>query len=477
MRARLLSSTIWAAVTGSATSERAQAIAKYLGFKPGHYINARYTIDCPTIKYIPQFFKHPISGNEFLDLSFLIPFSMTSVQEIPSTLLFATTINSGYRIMQFLDRLIPSAIPDRHNVIKLYNSLMPIDYWKEFLHDIQEGSVLRIGIVTDTCTYGLDIPNLRHVVLFDMCPSFENLKQKIGCPGHDGLPAEAITYAPSWVHDLPVNDGEGLGKQAVEDKKRCEKLPDVMRQWYNPTSLLCSRAADMKYNTELFIQHSDCCITCDPSPQESRDLALVQTWVSHFEELVKKNQTHIKPLCTNGTYHPLEKNMKESLLQMLQHWRGQKWATIRGSQKGIPSTVFLPQNILLRIVDRAHLCSDIDRLRVVCDGWNRFGDYGIELLQYLGKIMTGFNKLFNKREAENSESDDVEMATLNLEETAATVASVTITSQSRVRLVLGSNLAASSTTMCMVPIKRYASPPRLMPVKRSRSNKENEYIR
>lgn len=82
--------------------------------------------------------------------------------------------------MQFLDRLIPPTIPDRHNVIRLYNSLMPIDYQKQFLSDIQEGSVLRIGIATDTCTYGLDIPNLRHVVLFDMCPSFENLKQKIG---------------------------------------------------------------------------------------------------------------------------------------------------------------------------------------------------------------------------------------------------------------------------------------------------------
>jgi superfamily II DNA helicase RecQ len=40
MRARLLSTTVWAAVTGSATPERAQAIAKYLGFKPGHYVNA-----------------------------------------------------------------------------------------------------------------------------------------------------------------------------------------------------------------------------------------------------------------------------------------------------------------------------------------------------------------------------------------------------------------------------------------------------
>lgn len=258
-----------------------------------------------------------------------------------------------------------------------------------------------------------------------------------------------------------------------------EKLPAVMQQWYNPTPSSCSQAADLKYNGEAFVQRPDCCVTCDPDPQQSRDPAMVQTWVNYFEELNKKEQLHIKPLHSDGTYHPLEKNMKESLVQMLQHWRGQKWAVIRGSQRGIPSTMFLPHNILLHIVEHAHVCSDLDQLCVICEGWNRFADYGIELLQYLGKIMMGFNELFNEREAGNSRSDDVEMATLEPEETPAAVITSTepvfTASQSRVHLVLGSNLVVPSPTRCTT-LKQCASPLHSMSTKRSRSNKENENI-
>ncbi|KAL0565494.1 hypothetical protein V5O48_016529 [Marasmius crinis-equi] len=39
-RARLLSQTVWAAATGSLTPTWALAVARNLGFQPGHYINA-----------------------------------------------------------------------------------------------------------------------------------------------------------------------------------------------------------------------------------------------------------------------------------------------------------------------------------------------------------------------------------------------------------------------------------------------------
>ena len=219
-----------------------------------------------------------------------------------------------------------------------------------------------------------------------------------------------------------------------------------MRQWYNPTPSLCSRAADLKYNGENFIQYPDCCISCDPEPQQSRDLAMVQTWVLHFDEVNKKKQSCIKPLRSDGTYHPLEKNMKDSLLQMLQHWRGQKWATIRGSQRGIPSTMFLPQHIILRIVERAHVCSDLDRLCVICKGWNRFTEYGAELLQYLGKIMMGFNELFEERGIEDNDNKDLEMASVKQEDHLEK--SVTNGTRSHVRLVLRSdpNITTPSVT-------------------------------
>jgi superfamily II DNA helicase RecQ len=252
MRARLTSKTVWAAVTGSATPEHAKMMAKALGFQPDKYVDARYSIDRPNVKYIPRFFRHPTSGYEFFDISFVIPFNIKSFMEIEPTIIFATTINTSYRLMQFLDSIIPNSIHNRLKIIKLYNSMMPSEYRTKLKADFQDDSnPLRIVVATDTCTYGLDLPNVRRVVTFDMCPTPENLKQKAGRPGRDGKPAVAITFAPAWVHNVPESEIEG--KQAQDDLKRRLKLPEVMRQWYNPTPSLCTRGADLQYNGDTFV--------------------------------------------------------------------------------------------------------------------------------------------------------------------------------------------------------------------------------
>jgi superfamily II DNA/RNA helicase len=138
-----------------------------------------------------------------MDLSFIIPPDMKFGHDIILTLIFLKTIKSGYELMCFLDALIPEWVPDRLKIIKLYNSLMPVDYRRQFIADINDGSVLRIGIVTDTCTYGTDIPALARVVIVHLGDSIndspEVRKQQMGRPGRDGSPATALVYAPAWV--------------------------------------------------------------------------------------------------------------------------------------------------------------------------------------------------------------------------------------------------------------------------------------
>ncbi|KAF5374008.1 hypothetical protein D9615_009902 [Tricholomella constricta] len=496
MRARLLSKTVWAAVTGSATPERAQVIAKFLGFQPGHYVNARYSIDRPTVKYIPRFFRHATSGHEFFDLSFIIPFQMKSVLEIEPTLIFATTINTCYRIMQFLDRLISHSIPERLSVVKLYNSMMSPGYRQTILQDFQnDSSSLRVIVATDTCTYGLDLPNIRRTVVFDMCPSPENLKQKIGRPGRDGKPAVAITFAPSWVREVPK--AETQGKQAQEDFKRRLKLPPVMRQWFNPTPSLCSRGADVRYNGEEFLKHLNCCSMHDPNPEEFRDLAIVECWIKHFKEAPVEGNTaseRSKPLRSDRTYRELTKAMKDSLHQLLMRWRGNIWASLRGSLLGTPSSVFMPQPILLRIVERAHICSSLSRLEIICDGWDYFDSHGATLFEYLGKILKGFNEMWDEEddrsERETQETHDDEGKGVSSDDEGhcsdmglspsvctPTLISVTAPASGGVRLVLHPK-EMHQPKVVQPASKRLLSPaPRAGPNKRRRrkSNKENEY--
>ena len=390
MRALLHSNTVWASVTGTATPSRALAIAAGLGYQPGHYVNARYSIDRPNIKYITRFLHHPVSSGEYLDLSFLIPLEMTSVDEIESTLIFCTTIQRGNSIMQYLDGLIPPDFPNRLGVVKLYNSIMSSDYRHDFLRDIEDGSNLRIGIVTDTCTYGLDVRNLRRVVLFDLPPSPENQKQKIGRPGRDNLPAKAITFAPSWVQDIPESEIKGVPSQGKADAKRRAKLPLIIQQWHNPTSDLCPRAADLRYNEEMFLLRENCCSTHDFCGQA--DLHMVERWEAHFTK-----DSRITTLRSDATYRALEKPMKDSLVHMLDRWRYQKWAQLRGQRRGLPCDHFLPRYIMLRVVEKAHICSTLERLRVMMEGWSYIDSHGDELLKYITKIMLGFNAVFEAR--------------------------------------------------------------------------------
>ncbi|KAJ6557657.1 hypothetical protein B0H19DRAFT_1290747 [Mycena capillaripes] len=331
MRARLPSKAVWAAVTGTATVSAALYIAVGLGFRPGKYVNAGYTIDRPNVKIISLFLEHPTPGFEFMDLSFVVPPDMKSARDIVLTLIFLKTIKSGYELMQFLDTLIPEWVPDRLKIIELYNSLLPVDYRHKFIADINDGSVLRIGIVTDICTYGTDIPALARVIIVHLgdfindSPEFR--KQQMGRPGSDGSPAPATVYAPAW---------------GFADLERRKQLPAVTLQTFNATVDFCPRAVDLKYNSEEFVLRPECCSLHDREPEQSRDFGAVA------------------------------------------EWRARMYVRIRPTKNTGGGSVFiLPERFLQRIVDRAHTCTSLDRLWGVMHDWEYLPRLGEDLFKLL----------------------------------------------------------------------------------------------
>jgi hypothetical protein len=169
------------AVTGKAAPSRARAIAAELGFH-GNYIYAKYLVDRPNIKYIPLFFEHAYTGPIRHDFDKFIPYEMHSLDGMKPTIIFLEHYDEGYALMNHLESLLPANIPNPLKVIKMYSGFFQIDYRTEVLQDVSSG-ITRILIVTDTCTYGLDIPSLEVVVVGSMCPTLENLKQKMGWPG------------------------------------------------------------------------------------------------------------------------------------------------------------------------------------------------------------------------------------------------------------------------------------------------------
>ncbi|KAH9942868.1 P-loop containing nucleoside triphosphate hydrolase protein [Amylocystis lapponica] len=393
MRPCLSSSTIWGAITGTATPTDARIIAFDLGFR--NHVNARYSIDRPNLKIIPRFLNHSVSGYDFLDLSFLIPPDLTSGAQIPTTMVFCETIELGWKVMTFLDRLISSSVPNRRFIVQLYNSVIPVDSRAQFMLDIQDGSILRIAVCTDTCTYGLDIAHVRRVVLFGLAPSVESLKQRMHRGGRDGAPATAYLFAPSWVHTVPLKDT----KQSKDDETWRAALPPAMLQWYNATPELCPRHADLLQNEEEFIRHDQCCSLHDPEPQTSTDLTLVTEWKTRFEE---RAQAAAAAKCkiphSDGTYRTLEKPMKDALRRMLEQWCGRTWLSIRDLVEDLPVEYFLPSYLLSSLIDKAHACSSFDIFRIVLAEWEFLDRYGKKLFRFITEALQGIQEIVMERD-------------------------------------------------------------------------------
>lgn len=396
MRQRLRPSTIWAGFTGTATHSATARITSLLGF-PHDYVCARYSVDRPHIKYIVRFHEFPVSGTQFFDLAFVIPLSASSPGDIPRTFIFCETIELGWRVMLFLDSLLPSTFPNRNKVVLMYNSLMPKSYRQQFMAEIIEGSSVRIGICTETCTYGLDAPNIRRSILFTMAPSHEALKQRISRGGRDGLPAEAYSFAPAWVREVLPETIKTA--QAREDAQRRGKLPAVVRDWFNPSPSRCPRQVDLEYFGETMNSTeipAVCCSFHHPQPEHEQHAVINR---QRFLEFSKKSSQDTIPLPrSDGTYSPLETTMRHSLLGMLETWRRHTWLRIRGLRRDRLASQFLPTSTLSRIVDKAHLCTSLDHLQAVMQHWSGFDDHGEALFAFLTTVLEGFNQILKERE-------------------------------------------------------------------------------
>ncbi|KAI0763924.1 P-loop containing nucleoside triphosphate hydrolase protein [Irpex lacteus] len=400
MRQRLPVTAVWGLFTGTATPTEVQAIAKTLGFKPGHYVNVRYPCGRSHIKYMNLFMQYPYSGYEFFDLAFLIPPEARSPSDIPRTLVFCDTIDLGSRVITFLDALFPSSFPRRSEVVMPYNSLMSKDYRKLFVEDMVDGSTLRIGVCTETCTYGLDISCIRRVVVFGLFPSFAAGKQRLCRAGRDGLPAEAYSFVPLWVKDVPVEDIKG--QQAKDDAARRAKLSPVVLQWHNPTAVMCPRQLDASHNGEAPpAQVDDCCSLHSPEPQASQNTAAIShhRTAYHAAYGLEPTPRDILPR-SDGTYRALEAVMVKAVVRMLQSWRGRIWIEkVRGSQRDALSCDFLPSSIIKRLAPKAHICTSLDNLKQVIrtPPWKFFDRYGELLLEVIKEMMQGFDEILQER--------------------------------------------------------------------------------
>ena len=195
---RLPSSVPWVAVSAMLPNDQTfDKVMISLGFNPGNYIRDHLPIDNPHICYLPQFFHYPISGTTFLDITWLIPSTITSAADITKSLVFCKTINLGTRVYRFLQRLLHQPLSS-NEVILSYHSLISDEGHLRAMERFRSGTT-RIIIASDCFTWGVDVPDIQQVIVFDLPSSFSKLVQQMGWAGRDKQQAYTITYAPLWV--------------------------------------------------------------------------------------------------------------------------------------------------------------------------------------------------------------------------------------------------------------------------------------
>lgn len=237
LRHRLPSSVPWIAISATLPNDQTfDQVMASLGFNPGCYVHDHLPIDNLHICYFPQFFHYPISGSTFLDIAWLIPSTITSAAEITKSLIFCMTINLGTRVYRFLQHLLPQSLSSS-KVILPYHSLLSDEGRLRAMKRFQSGTT-RIIVASDCFTWGVDVPDIRQVIVLDLPSSFSKLVQQLGRAGQDKQQAYAITYAPPWVEDV-TKDPEEPTKREVSDLKRREGMCQTLRAWFNPPDDSC----------------------------------------------------------------------------------------------------------------------------------------------------------------------------------------------------------------------------------------------
>jgi len=175
LRSRIPTHTPWIAVSATLPPGKCfDAVMESLGFHADNYVHHKLPIDNHQICYIPKIFQHPVSGASFLDLIWLIPPSIISADDITKTLIFCETIELGTRVYDFLRQLLPQPLHRNRDIILPYHSLLSKPGRTTVMENFRSGAT-RIVIGTDCFTWGVDVPDIRNVVVFGLPSSFSKL--------------------------------------------------------------------------------------------------------------------------------------------------------------------------------------------------------------------------------------------------------------------------------------------------------------
>ncbi|KAM5546219.1 hypothetical protein V8D89_000345 [Ganoderma adspersum] len=338
------------------------SIFAFLGLHPGTFYLIQRSNLRQNVQTIFRTLTHGIGGWSFSDLKWV-------VESKRKTVIHCRTITLGFRLALYLWRLIPS-------------------HTRQLMRDDPETQIV---IATAAFMVGIDLPNIRDVILLGALESADEHVQWEGRAGRDGSivsDARCITYVTS--KSLEVTHALCAGKQPAAShgtKKTGGKAANIL---YNnpPNDPPCSCStctppgAAHSHLLELLSMEPSPVLTCNCSrcvPEPSGPVK-VKT---------RAPDTNPIPRSKRLTRKMRAKGTKELVsLRMTMYL-----STDISISRSLPPEVFLPDTTIKLILDRFALIDTRAALQELMKGWNLLTPHIDVLWDMLVGLQTTFEAM------------------------------------------------------------------------------------
>ena len=276
----------------------------------------------------------------------------------------------------------------------------------------------RIIVASDCFTWGVDVPDIRQVIVLDLPSSFSKLVQQLGRAGQDKQQAYAITYAPPWVEDI-TKDPEEPTKRKVSDLKCCEGMCQTLQAWFNPPDDSCPREVFCFHFGDKPSRPENCCIT------HNKVLPNMTLESSRVEAFTAK-RTKGSALRSDGTYAPFTKKdglLRGSISDMVSTWVQRAWNKVHEQNSLLPPTSFLSQELQDHLCERFHIITSAENLSAVLTSWPLLEQYKTRLFLFCQEALKGLVRV--RKEMEEKEVDEGYSVKIQIQPLATPVPSKT----------------------------------------------------
>lgn len=168
-----------------------------------------------------------------------------------------------------VDELTMKLHNEGYSVLNYHAGLSDIQRTKNQNHFIKD----KVRIIVATVAFGMGInkPNVRFVIHYDMAKSLEEYYQEIGRAGRDGLESHALLlYSPGDIHKIRFFFNEAA------DPEKSERLLQGMINYAKART--CRRRALLSYFGENFsgadTSADECCDICAAGPVNLTDVTI-----------------------------------------------------------------------------------------------------------------------------------------------------------------------------------------------------------